>query len=99
MPADASGQKLRVRVWNADRSERVEAKVSLKCEQCVGEEPLRGESRGNRADMNDLLEFPIVPGRTYQLLIEHNEQSVNKSLKVSSAEDVLEEIILPEGEK
>lgn len=86
--AAADETKLRIRVFEAKGKPRVAAKVELSCQQCVGEEPEVGTSKAGRADMNDMLEFAVVTGRTYEIKVSFEGKEVTRELKIQEASPV-----------
>ncbi len=67
---DSTRVQVRIRVWNADRSERVASKVSiLSGDNNLGKN-MEGTSPSDTADMNDMLEFLLMRGTQYELQIE-----------------------------
>lgn len=86
------GRKLRVRLWDAARKSRIVAAAELSCLQCIDDEPLRGQTRGNRTDMNDLLEFPVQVGRTYELKLKVGDETMTREVKLTSDQDRLLEL-------
>lgn len=89
---------LRVRVWNDGKQQRLVADVELHCLQCVGEPPETGRSTGNRADMNDLLQFKVIPGRTYRVVARHGREKVEREVKIDSSDHQLIELQISDGE-
>lgn len=77
--ADPSKVQVRIRVWNAAKTERVAAKVTVVSTEQSEKEPIRlsGTSPTNTADMNDLLEFELQRGEKYELQI-HNGDDLQK---------------------
>ena len=73
--ADPNKTEVRIRVWNADRSERVATKVTvvpvIDRKRPDSKVELAGTSPSNTADMNDMLEFELRRGSTYELQIKN----------------------------
>lgn len=55
-----------VRVWNADKSERVVKSVQVKNADGWSDD---GKSRNNEADMNDMLRFELKKNQTYEIRV------------------------------
>ena len=69
-----------IRVWNADKSTRIVTDVELKTK----DETLKGSSRNDTADMNDMLSFAVRPIQQYQLKISLLDESMTMKLDVGS---------------
>lgn len=67
-----------IRIWTADRSERIVAQVTLQSKQ----DGQTGKSRGQTADMNDMLVFRVAPNQKYSLEIEFDGQTMRRELAV-----------------
>ncbi len=83
-----------VRVWNANRSGRIAAQVSV---IAAGEKVARatGQSRGDTADMNDMLSFDLERNAQYQLQVSLGKQTTIYALKTIGDGQQTVEIELP----
>ena len=85
-----------IRVWNADRSQRLAAKVQ--CSPC--EFPSfdwSGFSKAATADMNDMLSFDLDQDRTFVLLIEFDGKQTRHMFHVGDkSEQLVEAVFIPD---
>ena len=95
---DPNKIEVRIRVWNADRSERVATKVTVvpaKTEQPTGSEiKLTGTSPTDTADMNDMLEFELDRNVDYELQIKNGEGLQTQRFTTTDAANQLIEVQL-----
>ena len=96
--ADPNKIEVRIRVWNADRSERVATKVTVvpsKTDQPTSSErKLTGTSPTDTADMNDMLEFELNRNADYELQIKNGESLQTQGFTTTDAANQLIEVQL-----
>ncbi len=85
--------RLMVRVWNAARTERVAASVSVSTKDA---QPRLGTSRDEGFDTNDLLTFDVVPGASYKVSVKTADGAeIMQSVKVDNRKQFVVDIVLP----
>lgn len=89
---------VRIRVWNTDKTERIEAKVTLHSADDDQERPLEGTSPSNTADMNDMLEFALQRETFFDLKISGPELNQTHRFQTTDTETQLLDILL-DGKK
>ena len=90
--------KTRIRLWNHDRSKRVAAEVSVSpaySQTPATKPPVTGKTTGDNADMNNLLELPLLPATQYRLTVTHNSQKTIFPLRTGVDKTQLIELSLP----
>ena len=95
--ADPNEIEVRIRVWNADRSERVATKVTVvpvKTELADSTKNLTGTSPSDTADMNDMLEFELQRGADYELQVKNGENLQTQRFTTTDAANQLIEVQL-----
>ena len=95
--ADPNEIEVRIRVWNADRSERVATKVTVvpvKTELADSTKNLTGTSPSDTADMNDMLEFELQRGADYELQIKNGDELQKQRFTATHTADQLIEVQL-----
>ena len=89
--------RVSVRVWGPGKASRVVVPVEV----VDGTDPkavVSGESKGERADRNDILGFDLAPGREYKVRV-GKPVRVEKPIKTEAGKDLTLEIELPGEEK
>jgi pimeloyl-ACP methyl ester carboxylesterase len=81
--------RLLVKVLDAPAGKRVVAPVTLTDPADAGFK-LQGTSRSETADLNDILPFEVVPGRTYRVLVAAAERTVGRDIQAgTNAQEVV----------
>ncbi len=97
---DPNKVQVRIRVWNASKSERVATSVTVTSVKQANNQStkdkteLSGTSPSNTADMNDLLEFELQRGKRYELWIRNGKHWQKQFITAADAENQLVEICL-----
>ena len=99
--ADPNKVQVRIRVWDAAKSERVATNVTAvpvkQDDQSSKDQPkLSGTSPTNTADMNDMLEFELQRGQKYELQIKNGDSVQKQVITAADAESQLVEVRLEE---
>ena len=99
--ADPNKVQVRIRVWNAVKSERVATSVTVtsvkQADQSTKDKTeLSGTSPSNTADMNDMLEFELQRGQRYELSIKNGKHWQNQFITAADAKSQLVEVRLEE---
>ena len=96
--ADPSKIQVRIRVWNADRSERVATKVTVipvdDKKESDSTAELSGTSPTSTADMNDMLEFQLQRGADYELQIKNGDELQTQRFTTTDTANQLIEVEL-----
>ena len=96
--ADPSKIQVRIRVWNADRSERVATKVTVipvdDKKESDSTAELSGTSPTSTADMNDMLEFQLQRGADYELQIKNGDELQTQRFTTTDTANQLVEVQL-----
>jgi predicted esterase len=87
-----------IRIWNEDRTQRRSVQVFV---FGVGDDKteLKGESRNNEADMNDMLAFELEKDSQYDLHIVNGAEVVTRHVETGKESPQLIEISLPDEKK
>ena len=99
--ADPNKVQVRIRVWNAAKSERVATSVSVTSVKQADQSTkvqaeLSGTSPSNTADMNDMLEFELQRGQKYELQIKNGDNMQKQVITTADAESQLVDVRLEE---
>ena len=96
--ADPNKTEVRIRVWNADRSERVATKVTVvpvkDKKESDSTAKLSGTSPTSTADMNDMLEFQLQQGADYELQIKNGDELQTQRFTTTDTANQLIEVQL-----
>ncbi|MEM7453575.1 MAG: transglutaminase domain-containing protein [Planctomycetota bacterium] len=84
----------RIRVWNHNRTERVEAEVIV-ARAYEPDTEMEGQTTGNEADMNNLLSFDLQPETHYRIVINHDGTELVIPARTGTEPTQLIEINLP----
>ena len=76
------GVRVLVRVLDKLEGQRVAARVTV-TDAADAAMAFAGTSRGETADLNNILPFQLVPGHTYHVEIQDHDKSVNKDIAVT----------------
>lgn len=88
-PAAEGKVRLLVKVLDAPAGKRVVVPVTL-TDPADAAFKLEGASRGETADLNDILPFEVVPGRAYRLHVAAAERTVSREIQAgTNAQDVV----------
>jgi transglutaminase-like putative cysteine protease len=87
----ADAARVAIRVWLPGKKERTVATVNVVATQNK-QASLTGKSRGDTAELNDILTFDVVPGREYVVAI---GTSVKKTFQVEAGKELLLDVELP----
>ena len=93
MKAAQNSVQAMFRIWNADRTKRIVAEVSVKGPG--NENELQGMSRNNQADMNDLLTFKLNKNSKYEVRVKHQDQESVFSFETGGSAQQLLEFSVP----
>ena len=87
--------RVSVRVWNAERNQRLKAKV--RCSHCEAASfDWSGFSKAGTADMNDMLSFDLDQDRTFVLLVEVDGKQTRHMFHVGTkTEQLVETVFVP----
>ena len=83
-----------VRIWNRDKSQREITKVEVlnhKSNSVLES----GTTKAGTADMNDMLSFPLAPGKAYRLRISQGKTTFTHELKTKLTGNQLIELRMP----
>ena len=99
--ANPNKVQVRIRVWNAAKSERVATSVTVtsvkQADQSTKDQTkLSGTSPSNTADMNDMLEFELQRGEKYEMQIKNGDNMQKQVITTADAKSQLVEIRLEE---
>ena len=99
--ADPNKVQVRIRVWNAAKSERVATSVTVVSakqndQSTKDQTKLSGTSPSNTADMNDMLEFELQRGMKYELQIKNGDNVQKQVITAADAKSQLVEVRLEE---
>jgi len=89
--------RVAIRVWLPGKKERASVPVSV-VDAKDAKSSLKGDSRGDTADLNDILTFEVVPGREY-IVKAGKTEIVEKAFKAEAGKELLLEIELPKSAK
>ena len=95
-PAEVDSTKIlvRIRVWNADRSKRIPLKVTVDQADEDDAKKLSGTSPTDTSDMNDMLEFELKRGASYELHLEGDEVNQKHRIETANQETQLLDIVI-----
>lgn len=91
---DPNSVQVRIRVWNADRSERIATKVFAVEADNSDAEKMSGTSPSDTADMNDMLQFALRRGVAYELHMLDGDAAKVHRFTAADEETQLVEIVL-----